>query len=105
LSSEQLSLFRQVVVELHWGIRTPYIYVPDFPVDILEHLLKTHQPVVVHPNNYGSTVVVDGVVVPQVIEVTLLRKSSYQFTEEPFSTAPFTSPNNPENPEIDGVLL
>lgn len=100
LSLNQISKFRQIIVEIHWAIENPYIKVKDMPVDVLEKLNETHQLVVIHPNNYGATVKVGEIDVPQVIELTYLRKNSYDFT--PYTGLPESlfMPNDPLNKEL-----
>ena len=101
LSEEQVNRFRQIAVEIHWSIQNPYASIPEVPVDILEKLLKTHQVVVVHPNNYGSVFYADGLTIPQVIEITLLRRSSYEFLDSPFTKPQLLRPNDPARPELE----
>lgn len=104
LSHTQVERFRQIAIEIHWLIDTPEIKVPDIPMEVLERLSQTHQLVSIHPNNYGGTVVVEGVVVPQVLELTYLRKSSYSFSGVPGNPAYLFMPNNPEEKEIEAYL-
>lgn len=101
LSEAQLNRFRQIAVEIHWSIKNPYIDVPIVPIEILESLLKTHQVVVAHPNNYSEIFYKDGVSIPQVIELTLLRRASYSFLDSPFTEISLLNPNNPTKPELE----
>lgn len=100
LSVEQLNNFRQIAIEIHWAIDYSFLQVTGMPVEVLEVLNQTHQLVAMHPNNYGSTVLVDGVVVPQVLELTYLRRSSYSFSGVPGNPVVFFMPNNPYAREI-----
>jgi hypothetical protein len=88
-------------VEIHWSIKNPYINIPEVPVEILEQILKTHQAVVVHPNNYGGVFYADGFAIPQVIEITFLRRSSYEFLDPPFTKNQLLMPNNSAKPELE----
>jgi hypothetical protein len=81
LSDEQMNKFRQIVVEIHWMIDEEWLSVKDMPIEIVEKINKTHQAVAVHPNNYSEVVSIDGIFVPQVIEITFARKSAYTFID------------------------
>ena len=104
LPSSDLLRCRQIVMEIHWAIVNPYISAPNMPVEVLEKLSDTHQLVVAHPNNYGSIVMVDGVRVPQVIELTWLRRESYTFLNEQPDVVRFQMPNNPLAKEIEDIF-
>ena len=104
LPSSTLLRCRQIVMEIHWAIINSNINVPSMPIEVLEKISETHQLVVVHPNNYGSVVEVDGVLVPQVIELTWLRRESYTFSNEPLDVVNLQMPNNPLANEITEVF-
>lgn len=104
IPSSTLLRCRQIVMEIHWSIINDYINVPTMPVDVLEKIAETHQLVVVHPNNYGSTVSVGGVTVPQVLELTWLRKDSYAFSIDATDMSHLLMPNNPLAKEITGIF-
>ena len=71
---------------------------------IIEKINKTHQIVALHPNNYSKTVNVAGLVIPQVLEITFLRKSDNKFVE---GTPPknLFYPNNPNSEDIKNYLI
>jgi len=77
-NSQELSRFRQILVEYHsmldiFSNTERYILVKD----CLNKLNKTHSAVWIHANNYGSYDIINEKIVPDVIEVLYLRKSSY----------------------------
>lgn len=104
LSRSNLLRCRQIIMEIHWSIVSPYINAPNMPVEVLEKLSDTHQLVAVHPNNYGSIVLVDGIPVPQVIELTWIRRGSYKFSDESPNLKHLQMPNNPLAKEITEVF-
>jgi len=104
LSSDQINRFRQIIIEIHWAIKTQHINYPTLPIWIIEKINKTHQVVAVHPNNYGGTVIVGETFVPQVMELTFLRKSDYTFTNEQNSANHLFKANNPYSLEIQNYL-
>lgn len=103
ISEDHINRFRQIILEIHWMIENSQIYVPDCRIDIIEKINRTHQIVAVHPNNWGSVVEIEGVIVPTVLELTLLRKKDYVFVD---GTPPgyLFSKNNPNLPDIEGYL-
>lgn len=79
-SDLDLSKFRQIILEFHgldfrWSQKHEEFYVPA-----LANILKTHLPIVVHPNNTGRLSWVAGRLVAETVEVLFARKSSYQLT-------------------------
>lgn len=76
--SDILSKFSQIVIELH------DIHRLGNPEDLgvrqaLANLTSSHHVVHVHANNYGGVSMVGGIALPNVIEVTLLRKDMGHF--------------------------
>lgn len=83
-----LSKFSQIVIELH------DVYRLGDPDDLgtrqaLVNLTSSHNVVHVHANNYGGVRVTGGLPLPNVIEVTLLRKDMGHFipSQSTFPTA------------------
>lgn len=101
LSAEQMQQFRQIVVETHWAIAHPAVTVKEMPVEVLEKINETHQLVMIHANNYAHTVNVDGFNIPQVLELTYLRKDSYEFGDYSWPPKELIMPNNPHAKEIE----
>ncbi|UZW55074.1 hypothetical protein NUH86_16630 [Sphingobium sp. JS3065] len=87
-SSEILSKFSQIVIELHDICRL------GDPEDhgvrqALVNLTNSHRVVHIHANNYGGTRMIGGIFLPNVVEVTLLRKDMGEFipSQQKFPTA------------------
>lgn len=99
LSDEKINRFRQIMLEIHWGIENDEIFSPDIRLDVLNKINKTHQIIAIHPNNYAGIVSINGVFLPQVIELTFLRKSDYTFIDGNPPENLFY-PNNPKSKEL-----
>jgi len=96
-----LSLFRQIVIEFH-GFSYPYFQDRfDMTCRVLEKLNLTHVPICFHPNNGGRFATIAGTPIPDVIEVTYIRRSDYQISlGESVQVEELTYANNPDKPEI-----
>jgi hypothetical protein len=97
-SSEVLQRFRIIVLELH-GLET--LLTDAVGLKIFETVirkLKYHFSVVhLHPNNYGRVLNYSGVSIPQVIEMTLIRKDRTERLRQlygPEIPHPLDAPNN-----------
>lgn len=82
-STDEIAKFRQIVVEFH--------NIPDHIRDnfemiysVFSKLFKTHRIVLISPNNYGEAEQYGSDLVPQYIEVLLLRRDSYNFPKIDF---------------------
>lgn len=104
LSEEQIQKFRQIAVEIHWMIDDGEIFIEECPIEIIEKINKTHQLIVVHPNNNADCVVIDDVVVPKVLELTFLRKTDYVFKDEEHKPTHLFYDNNILKPSIESFL-
>ena len=105
LSDEEMNRIRQIALEIHWFIPEGTIGVPDCPIDVIQKINKTHQLVAIHPNNNCRTVIVNKkLVVPQVMELTFLRKNSYDFNDYGSNPTSLFQINNPELPDIEEYL-
>jgi hypothetical protein len=96
-----LSLFRQIVLEFH-DFSYPYFQDRfEMTCRVLEKLNLTHAPICFHPNNGGRFATIAGTPIPDVIEVTYIRKSDYQITQgESVQVEELTYANDPSKPEI-----
>ena len=103
LSHEDINRFRQIIMEIHWGIQNEEINSPEIRLDILQKINKTHQLVAIHPNNWSGTCSINNVEIPQVIELTYLRKSDYIFIEGSPSENLF-HPNNSKFEELKFII-
>ena len=104
ISEVDINKFKQIILEVHWMVEIEGVKIPDFRIDVIEKINKTHQIVALHPNNYSKTVNVAGLVVPQVLEITFLRKSDNKFVK---GTPPknLFYPNNPNRADIKNYLI
>ncbi|MDP2354557.1 MAG: FkbM family methyltransferase [Beijerinckiaceae bacterium] len=98
-----LKQFVQIIVELHgmsemrsktWCARAERV---------LLKLSQSHVPVHVHGNNFSLFDVVEGIPVPQVVEVTFARRSSYS-TRAGSVRFP-TDIDQPNNPDVADLYL
>ena len=69
-----LTRCQQIVVEFHGLLELQNELFFEKMTKTLENLAVSHAPVNVHPNNWGKVELVSGVVVPDVLEVTYVRK-------------------------------
>ena len=100
-STATLSKFRIIVGEFHSLERI--VQRPHFETvwNTFAKLTAAHVPTHLHPNNSGGVVLLEGIIVPRLLEITLLRRDRAQFT-----TAPHPIPtaldhrNVPETPEL-----
>ena len=104
LSEEDINRFRQIVVEIHWMIDDGEIYIKECPVEVIEKINNTHQIISVHPNNNADCVIIDGITIPKVLELTFLRRTSYQFINEEYKPSHLFMDNNIEKPSIENFL-
>ena len=100
-SREDLSSFEQIVIELHGFLRFAE---PEWRAKtqrVLGKLFSTHIPYHVHANNWADFQIMEGVPVPDVLEVSYLRRDEHVFTPSTatFPTA-FDIPCHPDRPDI-----
>lgn len=74
VSLETLSRFDQMVFEMHFLLDGAKYKVIEAA---LEKLCQSHMFAHVHANNYGSVSYIDGIAYPDTIEVTLVKRGSY----------------------------
>ncbi len=69
----------------------------------LENLNSTHLPVNIHANNWSPYDLVNNIPIPNVIEVTYLRKDliGNPITISRQKNSELNAPNNPNRPEIN----
>lgn len=101
IDSAVLETFRQISVEMHWFSK---ILNNDWYYRVhaaLQKILRTHTPVVKNPNNYRPPKVIGNCFMPEVIEVTFLRNSSYDLQDyEGHAVNQLTNKNSPWAPQI-----
>jgi hypothetical protein len=95
---EEINKFRQIIVEFH--------NLNDFDklsenLIIIEKIALTHTPIVVHPNNNSTCKLVGDFLIPDVIEVTWVRKNSYNIAKGSApEVAGLLSPNSSDLPDV-----
>jgi len=83
LTKEQLNKFKQIVIEFH-GINDDSWNVSyENKIECLKKLSKTHYPIHIHGNNYANLTHN----IPDVIEVTYVRKDMFESEPELNNTA------------------
>ena len=97
LDENQLSYFKQIVIEFHGITNNGYGWNYNDKIKCLEKLTKTHNLIHAHGNNYGG--IVNGI--PDVIEVTYVNKKYLDYIPELNDTSipiyGLDFPNNPDN--------
>lgn len=100
-----LTKFRQIVVEFHWleNIFDDQYY--ETALEVLHKLSKTHFVLNAHPNNNGDTLIVENLLFPGVIEISYLRRDSYQIYSDALDSEDsicieLNRPCNPNMPEL-----
>ncbi|WP_157359690.1 FkbM family methyltransferase [Caldimonas brevitalea] len=102
VTPEQLALFDVIACEVHDFER---LNDPAFFAKVrrtFEKLTTHHAPVHLHANNYQSVVLVEGVPIPKVLELSFLRRDLDQFptySSDPIP-GPLDRPNCPVVPDI-----
>ena len=100
---DQLARFETIACELHDWHR---LGEPEFNRSVralLAKLAAGHAPVHVHANNNRGAVTVAGVTLPEVLEVTYLRRDLDEFpavSTDPMP-GPLDNPNNPYLPDLE----
>lgn len=98
-----LSRFRQVVFEFHDLHRLDDAVWFEAALGAISRITATHAPVHVHANNFGAFAVLGGVPVPDIVEVTFVRRDDYNLappTEREPEEEGLDRPNDPARPEI-----
>jgi hypothetical protein len=101
MDDETLNSFYQIVIEFHDCAHFNDLQFTFKRLAVFERLLKYHQPVHIHANNWSSFLIIGGVPVPNVLEVTYIRRDGHEFSEshEIFPTS-LDMPCNPMQAEI-----
>ncbi len=102
LAADELAPFEVIVCELHHLSRLGRRAVYEQVYRCLTKLTRHHAPVHLHGNNYGGLAVLAGVPVPDVIEISLLRRDLSNFqglSTEPIP-GPLDRPNHPGLPDL-----
>jgi glycosyltransferase involved in cell wall biosynthesis len=104
LDADRLRPFQLVVCELHGLAGIGVAAMRDRVRQSMAKLLCHHVPVHLHVNNYGAMAMVAGVPVPDVVELTLLRRDLDDC--EAFSTDPIPGElDRPNHPFAEDICL
>jgi hypothetical protein len=100
IDTANLNQFSQIAVEFH-GLYSEIFGQGKRINECFKILNQTHEPIVVHANNYGAYLTIDGFDYPDVIETTWLRKdlSIFATTKNEFNTNK-NNANNPKNRDL-----
>jgi hypothetical protein len=85
LSDQSMAQFSQIVVEIHKLCTSDYEHpTADIKtmlkrIEVLDKISRTHQCIHVHGNNHGTLGLVAGVFLPDVMEVTYVRRADHAF--------------------------
>jgi Methyltransferase FkbM domain len=101
VTDAQLAHFRIITFELHGLCHVEEPANLDLFLRRIALLTRQHTPVHVHANNFGGFRIIEGVPVPDVLELTLLRNDRDRFVPslDPIP-GPLDAPNAPERPDI-----
>ena len=97
--------FRQIVIEFHFLENIVEDAFFERLLRILEQLNKTHFVLNAHPNNFGDVFLIENLLLPSIMEITLLRRTNY-LVDDTFASECETvldklnAPCNPKLPDI-----
>lgn len=97
IESETLRVFEQIIVEFHDLEKVDINYLTMMTA--LTKLREQFVPVHVHANNFVNFVIVDGIAVPPVLEVTYCRNKPVKSNTRIFPTS-FDQPNNKNKTDL-----
>jgi hypothetical protein len=101
VSVSLLDKFRIIVGEFHWLQRIINPTYFEVMWSTFSKLTSRHVVTHLHPNNHGGVVLMEGIVIPRLLEITFLRRDRSTFTIErhPIPTA-LDYRNVPGTPEL-----
>ncbi len=100
-SDEDLDRFEQIVAELHGFLRLAEPEWRAVTQRVLGRLHRTHAVTHVHANNWADFQIMAGVPVPDVLEVSYVRRDRASLTPSTtFFPTPFDVPCHPDRPDI-----
>ncbi|MCL5797130.1 MAG: hypothetical protein M1579_06515 [Gammaproteobacteria bacterium] len=104
LDSELLNIYEVIAFEIH---DLDNLIQKDFRSkfnDMFNKISKNHTCIHLHANNYQMPVLIEGVVVPKVVELTFLRNDLDLFVN--YSSDPIPGPlDKPNNPFLPDLVL
>jgi hypothetical protein len=100
-TDELLARFAVMVVEFHWFESVKDLWAFGVIESVLTRLLRSFDLVYVHGNNHARNLEIFGVFLPEVAELTFLRKDrGIGSVGAPFKTTGLDRPNNMDAPEL-----
>lgn len=101
LSSTDLDRFQQIVAEFHGFLRVREPEWREKAQNVLGKLLRTHAVHHVHANNWADFQIIDGVPVPDVLELCYVRRDCAVLAPSTnFYPTHFDQPCHPDRPDI-----
>lgn len=101
LSTSIFVCFDQIVVELHSFLRLREHDWLSRAQRVLGKLYQSHVPFHVHANNWGDFQIIEGIPIPDVIEVSYLRRDRHVIKpSSEFYPTPLDFPCHPDRPDI-----
>jgi|688.fasta_scaffold340167_2 hypothetical protein len=99
--TQELRKYSQIFLELHNLHQIDNLQRFEQYTKVLRKLRKNHYLVSIHGNNWSPYSVIKGVPIPDVVEITLLRKDMYEgeILMKPDQDLISNSRNNPNRPE------
>ena len=96
---DTLNHFKQIVMEIHWLLN---LQLENKILFALDKLNATHQLVHIHNNNNSHYAIRGGLVLPDVVECTYVRKDTYKFIESKrFFPTNLDFPCNENKPDVN----
>ncbi len=104
LSQTSLLRFRQIIAEFHNLHRIADDKLFSDMRSALEKLNKSHDLINIHANNWSAFQIIEGIPVPDVIEVLYLRRDSISSENSVITTLNYLG-NMPNNPDLSDFSL
>ena len=105
LPVEELLRFRQVIVEFHFLADPTKYGDANFKVSVLKKMAKYFYILNSHPNNCGDLYIIENLLLPDVIEITYIRKSSYSLNIKDSANSKVELLNRPCSEEFPEIYL
>jgi hypothetical protein len=100
-NSDTLNEFRQIFLEIHGLSKILNNEAYEIIIIALNNIKKTHFISFVNANNYSKALTIGNHLVPEVMELTLFRKNSFDYREIDLPNfSEFSQRNNPESIQI-----
>ena len=100
LEREILNKFSQIIIEFHCLFDIVLMERMEEMLSVFKKINESHQVIHIHANNYGRLSIVSGIMLPEVIEITFVRKEDHYFEDnlKNFPT-PIDGPNDSQSPD------